>query len=393
MSVDWMSLAESMRDELIARRRDFHQHPELAFEEVRTAGIVARELGALGLEVTTGVGKTGVVGVLDGSRDGPTVLVRCDMDALPVKEENTTDYISGSPGKMHACGHDGHTAIGLTVARMLAGQREKIAGRIKFVFQPAEEIGQGAFAMVADGVMDNPKPEISLGLHLWNDLPLGEVSLTPGPAMASADTWKLTLRGAGGHGASPHQTRDPIVAGAQIVTVLQTIVSRNVPPLETAVVSATRFRAGDADNVIPSEALITGTLRTYTPEVHELIMRRLREIVTGIATAMQCEADLKIEEMTPTVVNDPAITARVHERLSRAAGSLRFRSDIRTMGAEDMSVFLDRAPGVFMFVGSANHERRLDYPHHHPRFDFDENALPIGAGLLATAVADYVLSE
>lgn len=393
MSVDWMSLAQSMRDELIARRRDFHQHPELAFEEVRTAGIVARELSELGLEVTTGLGKTGVVGVLDGAHDGPTVLVRCDMDALPIKEANTTEYISETPGKMHACGHDGHTAIGLAVAKMMAGQRENIAGRIKFVFQPAEEIGQGAAAMVKDGVMDNPKPDVSLGLHLWNDLPVGEVSLTPGPAMASADTWKLILRGAGGHGASPHQTRDPIVAGAQIVSALQTIVSRNVPPLETAVVSATRFRAGDADNVIPSEALITGTLRTYTPEVHELVMRRLHEIVMGIASAMQCEAELQVEEMTLAVVNDPAITARVQERLSRAAGSLKYRDDIRTMGAEDMSEFLTRAPGVFMFVGSANQSRDLAYPHHHPRFDFDENALPISAGLLATAIADYVLPE
>jgi amidohydrolase len=395
MSIDWMSRAQAMRDDLIAHRRDFHRHPELAFQEVRTAEIVARELHELGLEVSTGIGKTGVVGVLDGQQDGPTVMVRCDMDALPVTEANNTDYSSEMPGKMHACGHDGHTAIGLGVARMLVEQRDKIAGRIKFVFQPAEEIASGARAMIEDGVLENPSPEVCLGLHLWNDKPFGVVALTEGPSMAGSDHWSLTIKGSGGHGALPEQTRDPIVAAAQIVNALQTVVSRNVSGLDTAVLSVTTFHAGDAMNVIPPEAKLSGTFRTYRPETHDLVERRLREISTGIAQAMQCEAILETKPSTPPLVNDPEVLKRLHGSFGRinAPRPLEFINDERTMGAEDMAIFLQKMPGVYMFVGSADHDRELDYPHHHPRFDFNEDALPVGAGLLAAAVASYVVPE
>ncbi len=252
MPMDWMSSAQSLRDEMVERRRDLHRHPELGFDEVRTAGIVAKELGELGLEVITGVGKTGVVGILDGKRDGPTVMVRCDMDALPIVEANHTDYISETPGKMHACGHDGHTTIGLAVAKMLAEKRQEMAGRIKFVFQPAEEIGYGAQAMIDDGVLTNPAPQVCLGLHLLNNLPFGEIGLTAGPIMSGADVFTVTIRGSGGHGAQPEQTRDPIAAGAQIISALQTVISRNVSGLDTAVLSVTTFHAGEAPNVIPS---------------------------------------------------------------------------------------------------------------------------------------------
>jgi amidohydrolase len=391
MSIDWMQQAQALRDELIARRRDFHRHPELAFSEVRTAGIVANELNQLGLEVTTGVGKTGVVGILDGGSEGPTVLVRCDMDALPVTEENQAEYVSTDAGKMHACGHDGHTAIGLAVAKMFAAQREQINGRIKFVFQPAEEIARGARAMIADGVLLNPTPQVSLGLHLWNDLPLGEVSITEGSAMAGAADWEMIIHGSGAHGASPNQGRDPIVCGAQIVNALQTIVSRNVSALDTAVISVTIFRAGDARNVIPSEAFLAGTYRTYRPDIREFVDRRMHEVATGIATAMDCRVELKTEELTPPLINDATANQRARSAFARLDTGLTFRADTRTMGAEDMAVFMRDVPGTFLFVGSANRERDLAYPHHHPRFDFDEGALPIGAGLLAAAVADYVL--
>jgi len=395
MTVDWMTLAYAMRDELSARRRDFHEHPELSFEEVRTAGIVAQELGKLGLEVTTGVGKTGVVGVLDGTRDGPTVMVRCDMDALPVTEANHTDYISQTPGKMHACGHDGHTAIGLAVARMLTTHRDQIAGRVKFIFQPAEEIGLGAAAMIDDGALDNPKPDVCVGLHLFNDMPVGNIGLTPGPMMASSDNWTITIKGKGGHGAVPEQTHDPIIAGTQIVSALQTIVSRNVSAFDTAVVSVTTFHAGDAFNVIPPSAQLTGTFRTYKPEIRTFIGERMRAIATGIAAALQCEADVLIEPMTQPVINDPAVTARLHEAFSQINGArpLNLLDNVRWMAGEDVALFLERIPGTYIFVGSANRERELSYPHHHPRFDFDEEALPIGAGLLATAVAAYMMAE
>ncbi len=397
MPTDWMMQAEAMREELIARRRDFHQHPELAFQETRTAGIVAHELNQLGLEVITGVGKTGVVGILEGEHEGPTVLVRCDMDALPIVEANTTDYISTAPGKMHACGHDGHTAIGLGVARMLAAQRPSMAGRVKFMFQPAEEIAQGAQAMIRDGVLSNPAPEVSLGLHLWNSLPVGEIGITAGPAMSGIDTFSIIVRGNGGHSASPEQTHDPVIAGALIVNALQTIASRNVSGFDTAIVSVTTFHAGDADNVIPSEAKLTGTFRSFRPEIHDLIERRLREIATGIAASLQCTADVVSASLTPPLVNDAETVNRLRTAFSQikpsTSGSLVWREQVQWMAAEDMAIVLSKVPGAFLFVGSANPERDLMYPHHHPRFDFDEAALPIAAGLLATAVAEYVLPE
>lgn len=395
MPIDFMAEAKARREELVTLRRDFHLHPEIAFQEFRTAGIVANALQELGLEVSTGIGKTGVVALLDTEREGPTVLVRCDMDALPIAEENKVEYASQEAGKMHACGHDGHTAIGVVVARMLTQHRDKLTGRVKFVFQPAEEIAAGAVAMVADGVLENPTPQVSLGLHLWNSMPVGMVSLTDGPAMAGADLFKIVIRGSGGHAASPFQTRDPIIAGSQIVSALQTIVSRNVDGLDTAVVSVTTFHAGDASNVIPSVATLSGTVRTYKPEVHDLVVKRMREIITGIATAMGCTAEFEIQQVTLPVDNDLGSNNRLREAFARnqAAAALTYRRDERTMGAEDMAVFLNAAPGTFMFVGSANAARDLDYPHHHPRFDFDEEALLIGAGLLATAVAEYLITE
>ena len=393
MTIDWMAEAQALRDELIERRRDFHRHPELAFEEVRTAGIVAAELGALGMEVMTGVGKTGVVGILEGSGDGPTVLVRCDMDALPIQEANTTDYVSETPGKMHACGHDAHTAIGLAVARMLAARREQLGGRVKFVFQPAEEIGRGAAAMIRDGVLGAPQPTVSLGLHLWNDLPLGSVCITEGPAMASSNDFRITVHGRGAHGALPDQGRDPILAGAQIVTALQSVVSRNVSGLDTAVLSVCMFSAGHAVNVIPDSALLRGTFRTYRQEVNDLVTRRIHEIATGVAAAMGCEAAVDTEQVTPPLINDSATNRRLRETFAglNMPMPVTWLDSVRTMASEDMAYFLQATPGTYFFVGSADPTRGLDFAHHHPRFDFDEAVLPLAAGLLAAAVASHVV--
>ncbi|MDH3943068.1 MAG: amidohydrolase, partial [Anaerolineae bacterium] len=225
-------------------RRDFHQHPELGFQEVRTAGIVAKELISLGLEVTTGIAETGVIGILEGEGAGKVILLRFDMDALPLDEETGADYASTNPGVMHACGHDGHTAIGLTVAQLLHANRGEFSGTIKFVFQPAEEGLGGAERMVKEGVLEDPRPDYSLGLHLWNEFPLGQTSATPGPVMAGSQTFKITVKGKGAHGAAPHQSVDPVIAAAHIVTALQSIVSRNVDPLESIVISVTAVHAG-----------------------------------------------------------------------------------------------------------------------------------------------------
>ncbi|MBI5930053.1 MAG: amidohydrolase [Chloroflexi bacterium] len=382
---------ENLREQLVAWRRDFHQHPEIAFEEVRTSQKVAEVLTQLGLEVQYGVGKTGVVGILEGTGTGPTVLVRADMDALPIHEENDVPYKSQTTNRMHACGHDGHTAIALSVAKILAAHREQINGAIKFVFQPAEEIAAGAKAMIDDGVMEGLKPDVSLGLHLWNDMPVGRVAVTEGPAMASSDSFRLWIEGRGGHGASPHQTHDPLLAAAQIITAVQSIISRNVPPLDAGVLSCTMIRAGDAFNVIPSEVEIKGTIRSYKNEIRDLIVARFEAIASGIAHAMNCTARLEFFEQTPPLVNDHVIGERLRYGFGQIDNNLEIVDDVRTMGAEDMGFFLERAPGVYFFVGSANASRGLDYPHHHPRFDVDEEALIIGASLLTAAVADYVI--
>lgn len=392
--IDFKAAAEALREELVERRRDFHMHPELAFEEVRTAGIVAEELNKLGLEVQTGVGKTGVVGILEGDQDGPTVLVRADMDALPVDEANTTDYISQTPGKMHACGHDGHTAIGLGVAKLLTTHRDKIAGRVKFVFQPAEEIAAGARAMIDDGVLANPRPDVSLGLHLWNALPVGKLGVAEGAVMAASNSFTIMITGKGGHGAIPNLAVDPIACGAQIVSALQTVISRNVDPLETGVVSVTQFHAGHAQNVIPSEAMIGGTTRAYSLAVRELIIERMDSIVKNTAAAMGCTATIVWSEGTLPVVNHPEVATKVRDRLRPlVGGDDDLILDERTMGGEDVSMFMSDIPGMFVFVGSANSERELDFAHHHPRFDFDEDALPLGVAVLAEAVAAYVIPD
>lgn len=384
-TTDYFTAAGALRDELVAMRRDFHRHPELGFEEVRTAGIVAQRLGALGLEVQTGVGRTGVVGVLECDRPGPVVMVRCDMDALPVQEDSPAPYASETPGVMHACGHDGHTAIGLAVARLLAERRAELPGTVKFVFQPAEEGMGGAEAMIQDGVLASPRPAAAFGLHLWNPLPAGKVGVTAGPMMAAAEILRITLAGRGGHGASPHETGDPIVAAAQVVSALQSVVSRNVAPLESAVVSITSLHAGTAFNVIPGRAELLGTIRTLQPSVREVVLERVRALVTGMAPAMGVAAQVEIQPLTPAVVNDPDAVALVREAAAAIVGAENV-VQVRTMGSEDMSEFLNRVPGCFFFVGSADAARGLDAPHHNARFDFDESALVTGTAILCAVV-------
>lgn len=392
-SIDFRAEAEALRDELIARRRDFHMHPELGFEEVRTAGIVADALNALGLEVQTGIGKTGVVGILEGEQDGPTVLLRADMDALPILEANTTEYVSTIPGKMHACGHDGHTAIALGVAKLLSGHRDKLAGRVKFVFQPAEEIAGGAQSMADAGVLRDPRPDVTLGLHLWNMSPVGTLGVADGPVMAAASGFHIKIKGRGGHGAAPNQTADPVVCAAQMVTALQTIVSRNLDPLDTAVVSVTQIHTGSAFNVIPQEADLNGTFRTFTAETRDHVAQRMREIAQNLATAMGCTAEVKINYGTEPVINNTEVAERVRGVFRRMGYNDEQFFYERTMGAEDVGVFMTDIPGMYFFLGSANAERELNFPHHHPRFDFDEQVLPEGVALLSAAVADYLVQD
>ncbi|MEB2333287.1 MAG: amidohydrolase [Anaerolineaceae bacterium] len=390
---NFLQQAEELFSYTQTLRRDFHKHPELGFNEIRTGGIVAKELEELGLEVTKGVGKTGVVAYLEGSKPGPTILLRFDMDALPINEETGAEYSSANPGVMHACGHDGHTAIGLTVAKLLNAHKEHLAGNIKFCFQPSEEGNNGeemggALMMMRDGVLDTPKVDKTLALHLWNDKPLGWFSVAQGPVMAGAEMFSVKLTGKGGHGAAPHTTIDPVAAAAHIVVALQTIVARNVSPLKPAVISVTSLHAGTAFNIIPQTAEINGTIRNFDPDVRKTTLERFKQIVRNVATAMQCEVEIALEQVTPTVINEEQTT----ETVLQAARKLFPQADIDTaqyltMGAEDMGYMQEKIGGCYFMVGSANDERNLNYGHHHPKFDFDERALINGAALMASAAA------
>ena len=389
MTIDFLADAEALRDELIERRRDFHRHPELAFQEHRTAGIVADELNQLGLEVQTGVGQTGVVGILEGASDGPTVLYRADMDALPIQEANSAEYVSRADGVMHACGHDGHTAIALGIAKVLSNRREDLAGRVKFVFQPAEEVGGGASSMIADGVLETPAPDYTLGIHLWNDLEVGKVSVVSGPTMSGAGVFEITVTGKGGHGAMPHQTADPIVCSAQLILALQTIVSRNVHPLDMVVISVGKLEAGSARNIIPQTVTFSGSFRLFREETRDLVKARIQEVADGVASAMGCRADVDFGLGIGAVVNDAEVADRARDVFARYDQAVSVVNE-PWMASEDVGLLMQRNPSAYLLVGSANHERGLDYPHHHPQFDIDEDVLPLGVGVMSALIADYL---
>lgn len=395
---DYLSEARALFPFTQSMRRDFHVHPELGFKEVRTGGIVARELEALGLEVTKGVGKTGVVGLLEGAKPGPTLLVRFDMDALPIIEETGAEYASQNKGVMHACGHDGHTAIGLTVARMLHNHREELAGTVKFCFQPSEEGFNdeecgGNEMMIRDGVLEGPHVDQTLTMHLWNEKPVGWVGAAGGPVMAGAELFTIKLTGKGGHGAAPHLTIDPIVAASHVVTALQTITSRNVAPLESAVVSVTTLHSGTAFNVIPQDAVLTGTIRTFDLGVRQTVLARFDQIVHGVAEALGCQVEIDVKRVTPAVFNNEEVTAKVQGTARHLLPDVDLETGgYITMGAEDMAFMQEKVPGCYFFVGSNNTGKHLDYGHHHPKFDFDEEALVRGAALMAAAAAD-ILSD
>lgn len=387
---DFVVEAESLFEQLVSWRRDFHQYPELGFEETRTGRIVAAYLQELGMEVQAGVGQTGVVATLEGPEPGPTIMLRFDMDALPIDEGNELPYRSRCPGRMHACGHDGHMAIGLGVATLMARYQEQLAGRIKFVFQPAEEGLGGAFAMIADGVLENPRPDVALALHLWNHIPYGQVRVTAGPTMASSSIFSLTVQGKGGHGAAPHKANDPVLAAAHIVTALQSIVSRNIDPLNSVVVTIGEFSAGTTFNVIPETAMLKGTVRSYDGETHRLIYRRILEMAKNMATAFGCQAAMETVAIVPAVVNDETVTGVVRQAAARVVGDANVFTG-RDMASEDMGHFLEEIPGCYFFVGSAGETEELRYPHHHPRFNFDERALSVGVATMVTAAAAYLI--
>lgn len=391
--IDFKTQAQALSAELVARRRDFHMHPELGFEEFRTSGIIADELRKLGLEVQTGVAKTGVVGILEGSKDGPTVLVRADMDALPIQEENKLDYVSTIPGKMHACGHDAHMTIALAVAKLMSQHRDQLVGRIKFVFQPGEEGLGGALAMIDEGILENPRPDVTLGMHIWSPLPMGMVGVAEGAIMSGSSVFRLIVKGKGGHAAMPYTTLDPVACAGQLINALHMIVGRKMDAMAGAVVlSVTGIRSSsDGYNIIPQNVEIRGTFRTFNAFTSEMLEQHIRSVSQATCASAGCDVDVWVKHLTIPVVNDADVVKRMRKAFTRVVDEDCLDDSVRTMASEDVAYLMDDVPGMYFFVGAANKEKDCIYGHHHPRFNIDEDALPLAVALMCTGVADYVL--
>jgi len=378
---------ERAHAELTSLRRDIHAHPELAFEETRTSALVAERLRSFGIEVHTGFGKTGVVGVLHGAGPGKTIGLRADMDALPMPEYNRFAHRSTIEGRMHGCGHDGHTTILLGAAQYLAKHRD-FNGTVIFIFQPAEEGGNaGARAMMQDGLFEKFPCDAVFGLHNMPGMPVNQFGFRSGPAMASSNRWDITIRGVGGHAAQPHRAVDSIVIAADMVHALQTLVSRSKDPLESAVLTITQIHAGDAYNVIPDQAVLRGTVRTFTPEMVDQIEAGMRRIVTTLPQVYGATGELNFIRSYPPLVNWEKETAFAAQVARETFGDEHVDCSIPPfMGAEDFAFFLEKVPGCYLFLGNGDGDHRLDSYHgmgpcqlHNPNYDFNDALLPVGA--------------
>jgi amidohydrolase len=382
----------SLQPLLVEWRRRFHQKPELGFQEQLTAEFLSQKLQQWGIEHQTGVAKTGIVATVRGKKPGSekVLAIRADMDALPIQELNEVPYRSQHDGIMHACGHDGHTAIALGTAYYLQQHRQDFPGTVKIIFQPAEEGPGGAKPMIAAGVLKNPDVDAIIGLHLWNNLPLGTVGVRPGPLMAAVEFFECTIFGKGGHGAIPHQTVDSVVVAAQVVTALQTIVSRNVNPIDSAVVTVGALHAGTAHNVIADTATLKGSVRYFNPSYQGFFSQRITQVIAGICESHGARYDLQYQELYPATINNAAMAELVRSvALEVVETPLGIVPECQTMGSEDMSFFLQEVPGCYFFLGSANPDKNLNYPHHHPRFDFDETALAMGVEMFVRCVEKF----
>jgi amidohydrolase len=394
---DVHSAVQRLRPVLIELRRHFHQYPEIAYEERQTAQAIAGRLRGIGLEVSEDIADTGVVGLLRGGataesdEPGRTLLIRADIDALPVIEQTSLDYASRIPGKMHACGHDGHIAIALITAEVLAEYQDRLRGNVKFVFQPAEERIGGAGRMIEQGVMHSPKVSAVIGLHLWSLIPVGDVAVQAGPFFASADEVHIRIRGRGGHGAMPHVNVDPIVAAAQFIMATQTLISREISPFHSAVVTFGSIHGGTAFNVIADEVELRGTVRTYDPLDREHLLRRLDEISSATARSLRAESVYEVVGGCQACVNDPKITELVRRAAVATVGSRHVPADDQRLSvSDDMALFLAAAPGCYFLVGAGNGAKGITAPHHSSHFEIDEEALPIGVEVMARAALDYL---
>ncbi len=385
--------ALELLDEVIATRRDLHEHPELGFEEVRTSGIVAQRLRALGFEVHERIGVTGVVGVLRGERAGKTIMLRADMDALPLPEETDHAYASREAGKMHACGHDGHVAMLLGAAKHVAQRREALAGTVVFCFQPAEEGRGGAKAMIEAGLLERFGIERAYGLHLYSQLPTGVLGFREGPFYASSDSIEIRIDGHGGHGAAPHLSVDPILVAAEFVASVQKVVSRQIDPIEPAVVTIGAIHGGTTHNVIPSSVSLLGTVRAFDATVRGKMAERIERVLRGVCEASGASYSFEYLWRYPVTSNDAVQTQYVRALAEQTLGAANVVSAERHMGAEDFSFFAQRVPACFFMLGSCRMvagepDKRTSFPHHHGKFDIDEAALTTGVTIMTALAFD-----
>lgn len=385
--------ALEIKDEIIKIRREIHANPELGFEEWETAKLVADYLRSLGLEVEEGVARTGVVGFLEGKNRDKVVAIRADMDALPIKEQNHCDYKSNNEGKMHACGHDSHTAMVLGVAKLLTKFKEELEGSVKFIFQPNEEQTEmpgGAETMIAEGVLEKPKVEAIFGIHVNPQLEVGTVGIKEGPIMAATDKFKITVKGEGGHGAAPHETIDAIIIAADIVQNLQSIVSRRISPVEPAVLTIGKLCGGESYNVIADEVRIEGTVRTVNPEVRDKVPLLMEQTIDGVTDIFGGGYTFDYQFGHSVLENDEQLTAlvtQVSKELIGADNTVILKNPL--MAGEDFASYAKEVPGFFLHLGVSNSDRKI-YPWHHPKFNLDEEALPIGMAILAKSAMEYL---
>lgn len=373
-------------DELIEFRRDLHMHPELSFKEYRTTEKIKDKLISLGIEIIDIGLETGVVGLLRGKGDGPVIALRGDIDALPIRELTNVAYKSKIDGVMHACGHDIHTTSVIGAAVILAGMKEELEGNVIFVFQPAEEINKGAKLMVEKGLFTDVRADLIFGLHNNPEIPWGKIAIKKGGLMAAVDTIRIKVRGKGGHGAIPNATRDPIIAASAMLMNLQTIVSRNVSPLDSAVISIGTFHSGTANNVIPELVEISGTVRSFSPEVREMLPKRIKAVLESTAQAYMVEAELEYIFDLPAVFNDEEMTKLAYDAATEIVGEEGIVDPIPSMGGEDFSIFTQKIPGFFFWLGVGNKEKDMNYVWHNPRFDGDDRAIIYASTVMSNMV-------
>ena len=396
------AVADTLRSDIdeimpgvIADRRYLHTIPELSLACHKTAAYVLERLRAIGVDdIRTGIAETGITALVRGTKSGAeqrVALIRADMDALPIHEENQVDYVSTVAGAMHACGHDAHTAMLIAIAQVLMDRRDQFSGSVKLLFQPAEELPPGgAKPMIDAGVLEDPHVDAVFGMHVGSDTPSGQIKYRAGAALASADFCYITIHGKGGHGAAPHLSIDPVVVGAHVIVALQTIVARNLDPVETGVVTVGMMGAGEANNVIPDSAELRLTIRAFSPAVRDMLERRVTEITTAVSEAFGATAKVDYRRGYPPTINDEAYTALVAEVAAEVVGPENSGVAAAKMAGEDFSYFLEERPGSFFFVGTRNEEKGIVWPHHHPRFDVDEEGLSYGIETMTRVVMRYL---